>query len=137
MKKQLLFTVLISIVLSCNTKKQVESAISTGNYDQAITNALQKLRNNKNKKRKFLFGIGIYEFAYLMRPHVCSFQGVAPHRFGVVDWVEVGVCVHVTLVREKVVDADAVGPSIHRKVKKRPLEWIWNPHVPSGSFRMM
>lgn len=52
MKKRLLFTVLVSVLLSCSAKKQMESAISNGNYDQAITEALRKLENNKDKKRK-------------------------------------------------------------------------------------
>ena len=52
MKRFLLFTVLVSVLVSCSAKKQMESAISTGNYDHAINDALRKLKNNKNKKRK-------------------------------------------------------------------------------------
>lgn len=37
---------------ACSTRKQVEKSINTGNYDQAITNALDKLDTNKNKKSK-------------------------------------------------------------------------------------
>ena len=52
MKRILLLTVLVSVLISCSAKKQMESAISHGNYDQAISEALRKLENNKNKKRK-------------------------------------------------------------------------------------
>ena len=52
MKRFLLLSVLVSVLVSCSAKKQMESAISRGNYDQAITDALRKLENNKDKKRK-------------------------------------------------------------------------------------
>jgi len=40
------------MLVSCSAKKQIESAISQGNYDQAISSALEKLENNKEKKSK-------------------------------------------------------------------------------------
>ncbi|WP_347922060.1 hypothetical protein [Pontimicrobium sp. SW4] len=52
MKKLLLLTVLLSVLISCSGRKQVEKAVNSGNYDQAIANALKKLETNKNKKRK-------------------------------------------------------------------------------------
>ncbi len=52
MKRILLFTVLVSVLVSCSAKKQIEQAISHGNYDQAISEALRKLEHNKDKKRK-------------------------------------------------------------------------------------
>ena len=52
MKRILLLTVLVSVLVSCSAKKQIEEAISHGNYDQAISEALRKLENNKDKKRK-------------------------------------------------------------------------------------
>jgi len=52
MKRFLLFTVLVSVLVSCSAKKQIEEAISHGNYDHAISEALRKLENNKDKKRK-------------------------------------------------------------------------------------
>ncbi|GAB4158279.1 MAG: hypothetical protein Tsb0033_11210 [Winogradskyella sp.] len=52
MKRFLLFTVLVSVLVSCSAKKQIETAISHGNYDHAISEALRKLENNKDKKRK-------------------------------------------------------------------------------------
>lgn len=52
MKRFLLLSVLVSVLVSCSAKKQMESAISQGNYDQAINDALRKLENNKDKKRK-------------------------------------------------------------------------------------
>lgn len=53
MKKALLFTILVFILVSCNTRKQVETAVNSGNYDQAITTALNKLRKNKDAKRNY------------------------------------------------------------------------------------
>jgi len=52
MKRFLLLSVLVSVLVSCSAKKQMETAISHGNYDQAISKALRKLENNKDKKRK-------------------------------------------------------------------------------------
>ncbi|WP_296313180.1 hypothetical protein [Winogradskyella sp. UBA3174] len=52
MKRFLLLTVLVSVLVSCSTKKQIEQAISQGNYDVAINDALRRLENNKDKKRK-------------------------------------------------------------------------------------
>ncbi|OUS00746.1 hypothetical protein A9Q86_08275 [Flavobacteriales bacterium 33_180_T64] len=52
MKQLLLTTVLLLVLTSCSGRKQIEKAISHGNYDQAINNALQKLEHHKDKKRK-------------------------------------------------------------------------------------
>ena len=52
MKQLLLTTVLLLVLTSCSGRKHIETAISHGNYDQAISNALKKLENNKDKKRK-------------------------------------------------------------------------------------
>jgi hypothetical protein len=52
MKRLLLFTVLLSLLVSCGGRKQIEKQLTTGNYDIAISNALKKLENNKDKKRK-------------------------------------------------------------------------------------
>ena len=51
MKRLLLLTILSIVLVSCG-KKQVERALNTGNYDAAILDALKKLDNNKDKKRK-------------------------------------------------------------------------------------
>ncbi|WP_136481270.1 hypothetical protein [Cognatitamlana onchidii] len=50
MKKLILFSI-VTVFLACSTRKQVEKAVNTGNYDQAINTALRKLRTNKDKKR--------------------------------------------------------------------------------------
>ncbi|MFP4845836.1 hypothetical protein [Winogradskyella sp. PE311] len=55
MKRFLLLSVLVSVLVSCSAKKQIEQAISHGNYDQAISEALRKLENNKDKKRKHAY----------------------------------------------------------------------------------
>ncbi|MFD0835902.1 hypothetical protein ACFQ0I_09015 [Mariniflexile aquimaris] len=52
MKKLLLSTVALLFLFSCSTSKQIEKSLSTGNYDQAIYNAIGKLRTNKDKKGK-------------------------------------------------------------------------------------
>ena len=52
MKKLLLLSVVLSVLVSCVGRKQIEKQLHSGNYDQAITNALKKLEHNKDKKRK-------------------------------------------------------------------------------------
>ncbi len=64
MKKLLLTTVLLLLLVSCSGRKQIEKAISHGNYDQAISNALRKLDNNKDKKRKQDYVIMLEEAYY-------------------------------------------------------------------------
>lgn len=64
MKKTLLLTLTIFLCLACNTRKRVEEAVNTGNYDQAITTALEKLKTNKNKKRKYDYVIMLQDAYY-------------------------------------------------------------------------
>ena len=52
MKKLILSTLALMLIISCSTSRQIEKAVSAGNYDNAIANAISKLRTNKNKKRK-------------------------------------------------------------------------------------
>ena len=52
MKKLLLLIVLLSLSIACSGRKEVEKAVNSGNYDQAINTALKKLRTNKDSKRK-------------------------------------------------------------------------------------
>lgn len=52
MMRTLLYTFLITCTLSCSTSKQIEKAVSAGNYDQAIHDAIEKLQTNKDKKGK-------------------------------------------------------------------------------------
>ena len=63
MKRLLLLTVALSLVVSCGGRKQIEKALYAGNYDHAISNALKKLDHNKHKKRKQQFII-MLEDAY-------------------------------------------------------------------------
>lgn len=51
MKQFLLYLSIIAMLASCSGKKQVARAIHSGNYDQAIQEAMQKLRGNKDSKR--------------------------------------------------------------------------------------
>tara|TARA_R110002049_G_scaffold309212_1_gene518700 strand:+ start:24975 stop:26156 length:1182 start_codon:yes stop_codon:yes gene_type:complete len=61
MKKLLLLPIAFAIVLSCSSRKQVEKSLNSGNYDQAINIALDNLRTNKDKKRKYDYVIMLQE----------------------------------------------------------------------------
>lgn len=61
MKKLLLSTIVLALLIACSTSKQIEKAVSIGNYDQAITYAIGKLRTNKDKKGKADFIIMLEE----------------------------------------------------------------------------
>ncbi|MFK7832536.1 MAG: hypothetical protein AB8B52_04595 [Winogradskyella sp.] len=61
MKKILLSAFVIALIISCSTSKQIERAVNSGNYDQAISNAINKLRTNKNKKRKAEYVVMLQE----------------------------------------------------------------------------
>ncbi|NER13343.1 hypothetical protein GWK08_07830 [Leptobacterium flavescens] len=50
MKKLLLLFLLGSFAISCSSVKKSQKALNIGDYDQAIDIALNKLRNNKNRK---------------------------------------------------------------------------------------
>jgi len=52
MKKTLLLFFTTTLLFSCSSVKKTEKALHTGNYDEAINIALNKLRINKNKKGK-------------------------------------------------------------------------------------
>ncbi|MBU3821613.1 hypothetical protein KO566_06045 [Flavobacteriaceae bacterium XHP0103] len=52
MKRTILFLTVLIFINSCSTSKQIERAVSVGNYDQAINDAIGKLRTNKDKKSK-------------------------------------------------------------------------------------
>lgn len=52
MKGKLLYTAFILLLVACSSKKQIEKSLHSGNYDQAIEDALRKLETNKNKDRK-------------------------------------------------------------------------------------
>jgi len=52
MKKITLLLVVLLILTSCVGRRQIEKQLHSGHYDQAISNALKKLKHNKDKKRK-------------------------------------------------------------------------------------
>ena len=52
MKKLALTILVLTLILSCSTSKQIQREVSVGNYDAAMSNAIGKLRTNKNAKRK-------------------------------------------------------------------------------------
>jgi hypothetical protein len=64
MKKLLLLTILLSILVSCGGRKQIEKQLHAGNYNQAITKALKKLKHNKDKKRKQQFVVMLEDAYY-------------------------------------------------------------------------
>ena len=64
MRKLLLLTITLSILLSCGGRKQVEKALYSGNYEKAISNALNKLKSNKDKKRKQAFVVMLEDAYY-------------------------------------------------------------------------
>ncbi|OIQ16997.1 hypothetical protein [Lacinutrix sp. MedPE-SW] len=64
MKKITLFLVGLLILTSCVGRKQIEKQLNSGNYDQAISNALKKLEHNKNKKRKQDFIVMLQDAFY-------------------------------------------------------------------------
>jgi hypothetical protein len=64
MKKLLLFTILLAVLISCGGRKQVEKALYSGNYDKAISNALNKLKTNKDKKRKQAYVVMLEDAYY-------------------------------------------------------------------------
>lgn len=68
MKQFLLIAALLLSFTSCSGRKQIGKAISHGNYDQAIQEALEKLEHNKNKPRKQDF-IVMLEDAYYKAMH--------------------------------------------------------------------
>lgn len=55
MRKIAPFILIIALIISCSSSRRIEKAVNTGNYDLAITNAINKLRNNKSKNRKAQF----------------------------------------------------------------------------------
>ncbi|PNW29046.1 hypothetical protein [Formosa algae] len=55
MKRTLLILLTSLTLIACNTAKQVEKAVYSGDYDYAIYTAIDKLQNNKEKKRKAEF----------------------------------------------------------------------------------
>ncbi|ARV10712.1 hypothetical protein BTO05_04030 [Winogradskyella sp. PC-19] len=52
MKKITILLVLVAFVVSCGSKKKVERALTSGNYNKAISKAVKQLQNNKDAKRK-------------------------------------------------------------------------------------
>lgn len=52
MKRTTLMFVIVAFLVSCGSKKKVERALTSGNYNEAIYKAIKKLRTNKDAKRK-------------------------------------------------------------------------------------
>ena len=58
MKKQLLLLSILLFIASCGVK-QTRNLLTSGNYDEAIDNAISNLRSNKDKK-------GNQDYVYLL-----------------------------------------------------------------------
>ena len=56
-----LLLILFVILYACNTRKQVQKAVSYGNYDEAIATSIKKLSTNKNAKRKQDYVFTLYD----------------------------------------------------------------------------
>ena len=52
MKRLAFIMLIITVCVACSTKRQVEKAVNSGNYNAAISNAIDKLRTNKDARRK-------------------------------------------------------------------------------------
>ena len=52
MKKTRILLVLVTFIFSCGSKKKLERALNSGNYNKAIYNAVKKLSTKKDVKRK-------------------------------------------------------------------------------------
>lgn len=61
MKKILLYTLALTLLLACSTSKKIEKSLSIGNYDLAISDAISKLRTNKDKRGKAEFIVMLHE----------------------------------------------------------------------------
>jgi hypothetical protein len=64
MKRFLLLSAIFAILVACGAKRQVEQAVNTGNYDHAIRTTLNKLKTNKDKKRKYDYVIMLQDAYY-------------------------------------------------------------------------
>ena len=64
MKRFLLLAVSMALLASCSSKRHIEKVMYGGNYDHAISDALKKIRPNKdgNRQKKFIL---LLEEAYL------------------------------------------------------------------------
>jgi len=61
MKKTLLLSLILAGIISCSTSKKIEKSLSAGNYDLAISDAIGKLRTNKDKKGKTDFIVMLHD----------------------------------------------------------------------------
>lgn len=63
MKRLLLLFAVLLLTVSCSGRRHVEQALNSGNYDHAISTALNKLERNKHSKRKQAY-IAMLQSAY-------------------------------------------------------------------------
>ncbi len=63
MKRLLLLLTVLMLTVSCSGRRHVEQALNSGNYDHAISTALNKLERNKHSKRKQAY-IAMLQSAY-------------------------------------------------------------------------
>ena len=63
MKRLLLLSAMLMLLAGCSSEKQIEQELNSGNYDQAVNEALRVLQSRKSEKRKSKF-IGILKEGY-------------------------------------------------------------------------
>jgi len=64
MKKFTIYAIVLLLLASCVGRRQIEKQLHSGNYDQAISNAIKRLKHNKDKKRKQDFIIMLQDAFY-------------------------------------------------------------------------
>ncbi|MDT0552201.1 hypothetical protein [Urechidicola vernalis] len=78
MRKTLLYSFTLLLIVACSSAKSTQKAINTGNYDKAINLALQKLRNNKTKK-------GNQQYVYMLEE---AFAKVTERDLGQISFLQ-------------------------------------------------
>ncbi len=119
MKQFLLSAVLLLVLTSCSGRKQIEKAISHGNYDLAINEALRKLENNKDRKRKQQFIVMLEDAYYkILEEDLSNIAHLNPEQF--------------KTIYELYMDLDARQNAIKRvlplKVNGRTLQFKFNDY---------
>ena len=51
MRKLLIYTFPFLILIGCTTVKNTQKQLNSGNYNSVISNSIEKLRNNKERKK--------------------------------------------------------------------------------------
>lgn len=124
MKTKLHVAILILLLVSCSSRKQIEKAVHSGNYDRAIEDALDKLEYNKNKDRKQDFALLLQNaFDKAVERDLKSIKhlkkdGNPQHYKSIYD-------LYVKLDRRQ----EAIKPILPLKVKEKNLQFSFNDYT--------